>query len=319
MMARLTRSWAALGVLIALLWIGLPLAARGDQTITRPYRGITYIDRLETAPRPIRLRVVQIDLTAPAIRFKLSPPGGSREVVRETTTDFLKRERAQIAINAHYFWPFPSTDTAAVVVGIAASDGTVYSAFESPLQSYALVTDAPGLNIDARNRATIVHHDRSKPDGLHVVEDVTLWNTLAGSAQIVTDGLVTIPVYADGDHRVAALLPGGPGPPYSNARSWYEAINARTAIGLSRDSRTLTLFTVDVRGGSQGMTVREVAMMLVNDYAVWQALNLDGGGSTTLAMEDPDTHERRIVNASSDSPGGRAVGSSLGIFAEAVR
>ena len=48
------------------------------------------------------------------------------------------------------------------------------------------------------------------------------------------------------------------------------------AAGLSRDNRTLVLFTVDARGGSAGMPVGEVADMLIRDYGVFNALNLDG-------------------------------------------
>ena len=92
---------------------------------------------------------------------------------------------------------------------------------------------------------------------------------------------------------------GGPGT-FSNQKSWYDVTTARTAIGLSRDGRTLTLFTVDVRGGSDGMRVGEVADLLMADYGVWNALNLDGGGSTSMAMEDPLTHRRAMVNVSSD-------------------
>ena len=78
-------------------------------------------------------------------------------------------------------------------------------------------------------------------------------------------------------------------------------------IGLSQDRRTLYLFTVDVRGGSAGMSLPEVADMLLRE-GVYQALNLDGGGSTTMAMEDPATHVRNIIiNVSSDNPEGRAV------------
>jgi hypothetical protein len=33
--------------------------------------------------------------------------------------------------------------------------------------------------------------------------------------------------------------------------------------------------------------VPEVADLLRNEYQVWNALNLDGGGSTTMAMQDP--------------------------------
>jgi exopolysaccharide biosynthesis protein len=277
--------------------------------VSQPYVGITYIDRTETLPRPVHMHIVQVDLAAPGIRFKLSPPAGSRETVRQTTLDYLAQEGAQVAINAHFFLPFPSTDREAWLVGIASSEGRVYSAFETPEQSFALVRNAPGLNIDRENHAAIVHRDR--PEG------VTLWTTVSGSAQIVTEGVKTLPVYLDSQHANAALTPGGPGN-FSNEKSWYDVTAARTAIGLSRDGRTLTLFTVDVRGDSEGMRVGEVADVLMQDYGVWNALNLDGGGSTSMAMEDPTTHNRSIVNVSSDNPAGRSVGSSLAVFARPI-
>jgi exopolysaccharide biosynthesis protein len=282
-----------LAATLVALWLGVPLHA--EQRTTHPYIGITYIDRTESAPRAVHMHLVQIDLAAPGLRFKLSPPAGAREVVRQTTLEFLEQEHAQLAVNAHYFLPFPSTDTAAWVIGIAASDGRVYSAFESPEQDYALVADAPGINIDRDNHATIVHRDRAQADGLHVAEPVALWTTVAGSAQIVTAGATSIPDLA-----------------------WYRAVQARTAIGLSGDGRTLTLFTVDKSGGSEGMAVGEVAELLVREYGVWNALNLDGGGSTTMALEDPATHRASVVNASSDNPAGRSVGSSLAVFARTV-
>ena len=63
------------------------------------------------------------------------------------------------------------------------------------------------------------------------------------------------------------------------------------------------------------MKVGEVADLLIRDYGVYNALNLDGGGSTTLAMENPVTHIGFIVNVSSDNPRGRSVGSNLAVFA----
>jgi exopolysaccharide biosynthesis protein len=61
--------------------------------------------------------------------------------------------------------------------------------------------------------------------------------------------------------------------------------------------------------------VREVAQVLVRDYDVWQALNLDGGGSTSMAMADPVTGAAMLVNASSDGPAGRSVATNLLVFA----
>jgi len=283
---------------------------------SHPYQGVTYLDRNETAPRRLHMHVAQIDLAAPGIRFTLSPQAGRLEVVRQTTLAFLAQEHAQVAVNAHFFFPWPSPDAESSVLGIAASEGRVYSGFETPEQSFALVANAPGLNIDRENHASIVHRDPSDPEGRRVREAVTLWTTVSGSAQIVTDGLKTVPEYRDARHPGAALTPGGPGGGYSNQRSWYDALAARTAIGLSRDKGTLTLFTVDARGGSEGMRVGEVADRLMADYGVWDALNLDGGGSTSMAMEDPVTHLPTLVTATPANDAERAVGSSLAVFAK---
>lgn len=282
--------------------LALWLAAAGlwaADTVTTPFRGVTHIDRTETAPRALRIHIVKIDLAAPGISFKLTPPGGRRETVRQTTLEFLRQERAQVAINAHFFTPYPSEEMDAWLVGFAASGGKVYSDFERPSQSYAIVANAPALAIDRENRAAIVRQDRPPA--------VEVWTAVSGSAQIVTGGVKTIPRYVPGE-----LTAGGPGG-YSDAKSWYDARRARTAIGLSRDRRTLVLFTVDERGGSTGMSVGEVAEMLIAE-GVSDALNLDGGGSTSLAMEHPVTHAAALVNTPSDNPRGRAVASSLAVL-----
>jgi len=284
------------------------------EVVDHPFLGVTHITRTETSPRAITMHIVRIDLTIVGIGFRLTPPGGTRETVRQTTLAYLNAQQAQLAINSHFFLPFPSADLNAMLIGIAASDGNVFSAFEAPVQSYAIVTDAPGINIDVSNQASVVHRSVVFADGKHVVEPVALWNTVAGSAQIVTNGVKSIPVYIDATHPDGLLTPPGPAN-YSNSNSWYNLVNARTAIGLSQDNQTLVLFTVDRAGGSLGLSVGEVADILINDYGVYNALNLDGGGSTTLAMENPITHVRSIVNVSSDNPNGRAVASSLAVFA----
>jgi hypothetical protein len=289
---------------------------QASEVIAHPYQGITYINRTETAPRTLTMHIVKVDLTAPGISFKLTPPGGTRETIRQTTLDFLNQQQAQVAINSHFFLPFPSSDTNATLAGLAASDGVVYSPFEpQPVgpgytnQSYAILFYAPALNIDSANQATIVHRDPGFPDNKHVLEPVTLWTTLAGSAQIVTSGIKTIPTYSGSPNGLNSLSG------YSDSNSWYALLRARTAIGLTADNHTLILFTVDQAGGSGGMSGSEVADTLINDYQVYNALNLDGGGSTTLAMQDPVTHTGALVNVSSDNPQGRAVGSNLAVFA----
>ncbi len=292
------------------------VAARAVEIVTHPFAGITLIARSDASPRNVHLHVVLVDLTTPGLSFKLTPPSGRRDTVRQTTLAFLTQEKAQVAINVHFFVPFPSDEADADVVGFAASQGRVYSPFEAqPVgsaygdQSYAIVAYAPALNIDADNRVTLVRRNPAHADNRHGLPRVILWNAFSGSAQIVTDGVKTIPLYSG--------LPGGlkPSKTYSENHSWYDLPRARTAVGVTADQKTLVLLAVEQAGGSGGMTVAEVADLLIKDYGTAQALNLDGGGSTALALQDPVTLTGRILTSRSENPPTRAVGSNLAIFA----
>lgn len=279
---------------------------------TAPFAGVTLTDRTLVAPRPSRVIVAQVDLRTPGVRVVVTPPAGSRETVRETTLAFLTRTGAQLAVNAHFFLPFPSEEPEAWVIGLAASEGRVFSGFEHPAQNYALVADAPALNIDRDNRARIVRR-RPGRDAMRVRERVRLWNAVAGSAQILTGGRVTIPGYRDGDPR--APLSPGPDGRYATGRSWYDLVTSRTVAGLSRNRRVLTLAVVQGRAGAEGLTLAELAALLHRDFDVWDALNLDGGGSTAMAWRDPRTGVPALLNVPTDGAEGRRVATSLAIFA----
>jgi hypothetical protein len=289
-----------LGAAILAFWLAIGSATlqiadvRAQTTDRHPFVGVTHVTRVATTPRDLRMHIVLIDLTAPGIRVTVTPPGGPRETIRQTTLQFLREARAQVAVNAHFFLPFPSANPFASLIGLAASNGSVYSAFEAPEQSYAIVSHAPAINIDANNRATVVHA-RVGGEPTATVQRVTLWNTVAGSAQIVTNGVKTIPAYRDAQHPAAALTPGGPGE-YSNSRSWYEQLNARTAIGLANAQRTLVLFVVDRASGSLGMSVGEVADLLIRDYRVEHAINLDGGWRRFDNAGDGGSTDRGILH-----------------------
>jgi len=88
-----------------------------------------------------------------------------------------------------------------------------------------------------------------------------------------------------------------------------EARHPRTAIGFSRDSSTLFVLTVDGRSeNSGGMTLIELANFM-RELGAWQAMNFDGGGSTTMVVEG------KVVNHPSDKEGEREVGNALLIVA----
>ena len=223
-----------------------------------------------------------------------------------------------MAINTDFFLPYPGAgpnSSYTNLVGFAASNGNVYSGFQNPVQNYAIVNNAPALNITQNNQASIV---TATGNGTQVQQNVSIYNAVSGSAQVITNGVLTIPVYQDANNPNGLLTADGDGTSYSNSNSWYNAVNARTMIGLSQDGKTLVLFTVDDAAGSQGMTVGEAANYLLTNYGVYNALNLDGGGSTTLTAENPTTGSDYAVNNTSNSGGLRAEGANLAIFAEPV-
>lgn len=56
---------------------------------------------------------------------------------------------------------------------------------------------------------------------------------------------------------------------------------ARTAVGYSKDNRYAYIITVEKNDSSAGLTLKEMQQALVQ-AGVWKAVNLDGGGSTTM-------------------------------------
>jgi hypothetical protein len=89
----------------------------------------------------------------------------------------------------------------------------------------------------------------------------------------------------------------------------------RTAVGIARNGRRLLLVVVDGRqkGYSDGMTLRELAGTM-RGLGARDAINLDGGGSTTLVYADPAASGTlRIANRPSDPAGERPVGDALAI------
>lgn len=84
----------------------------------------------------------------------------------------------------------------------------------------------------------------------------------------------------------------------------------RTAVGFTKDKNTIYLVTVDGRQPrlSVGVTLDELAKYMLQ-LGCWAALNLDGGGSTSMVVNG------KVVNHPSDIWGPRSVANSLLVVA----
>ena len=115
-----------LAALLTLLCPG-PLSATDTSVTNFPYQGVTYIARTNTSfgspARTANMHIILVDLTAAGIRFKVTPHGGTNETLRQSTLNFLTQQVAQVAINTHFFLPFPDPNTNSILAGLAASEG----------------------------------------------------------------------------------------------------------------------------------------------------------------------------------------------------
>lgn len=81
-----------------------------------------------------------------------------------------------------------------------------------------------------------------------------------------------------------------------NTNSWRaKAVTARSAIAISKDKKQAHFITVDATSTSRGMSLMQFADYIAS-LGYDRALNLDGGGSTTMGYRPYGTHEIKLAN-----------------------
>lgn len=222
------------------------------------FQGIYYRREFQPLPRPVMLHIVEIDLTAPGVQALVTPgraASDSRELNARTTSEFLQEFKLQVAVNANFFYPFeeespwsyfPHNGDRVNAVGLALSNGNQYSPAESNWAALCLRS----------HHAQIVAKGECPKGTMQAV---------AGSAMIVAAGKPTVlkPGTADG-----------------------EGIYSRTAVAVDRRGEKLWLIAVDDKQWlySEGVTFAELAQ-IATQLGADAAVNLDGGGSTTLVVD----------------------------------
>lgn len=259
-----------------------PVFEEGTQEVLDPFEGVRILQRTTTTPRPLRYWVVFVDPRADGIGYRVTPSNGDapRHTTRQTAVDFAEEHGVQVAINAHFYIPWPVEDDYADLLGLAVNAGEVVAPFRDEWE-HALVIDAEGAPA------------------------MVTWDRSAGSAT-ATEPAVDI-AYAVGGREL--VLTAG-----ENTGTWLEN-HPRTIAGIHEDGH-LVFLLVDGRQGrrSQGVTTPEAGEILLS-LGVPDALNLDGGGSTTLVVADPEV---RVLNSPVGAllPGTlRDNGSHLGVYA----
>lgn len=73
--------------------------------------------------------------------------------------------------------------------------------------------------------------------------------------------------------------------PYTLAPESIGGYRPRTAVGISQNGKSITIVAVEKSSRSVGMRLSDLASLMA-DLGCYKAMNLDGGGSTAMAVED---------------------------------
>jgi len=245
------------------------------------FPGTTYFRKELVSPRNLVIHVLAIDMQAGPIEFLVTPedhPGGV--LCTRTTTQFLKKYAPDIAINGDGFsYMLPTTAT----VERYCTDGgdpVQPNGFAASKGAIYSTQKGPTVYINQLNEVSF-EQERGR-----------IYNAISGDRMVLKEGkpVPTLPI---------------------------NGLNPRTAIGLSRNGRTLFLMVIDGRqpGYSDGVDLAEIANYLIS-YGAYTGANMDGGGSSAMVIRTLDGTPL-LLNSPIDLniPGTeRAVANHLGVF-----
>lgn len=246
------------------------IAVAEPTTSTTPqvalFQGVSHQSLPATGPVPMAIQVLRIDLAAPGVSLVVTPGDSSagHEYRALKTSEALKANGWQAAVNGGYFLPFAG--------GSPGGDDYI----PQPGQG----TDVSGAAIHNSRIVSPIEPDLDR----RVNAIVCVWRE---ARLAIVDG-------QDCGPRVREAMAAGPRLLKDGRRLSYAAFDAaygaarhpRTALGLDARRRLAWIVTVDGRqpGYSEGASLDELADIFVS-LGARDAINLDGGGSTTMVIE----------------------------------
>ena len=246
-------------------------SSRAQVNVLQPFKGVTLTQEVRSDP-PLHLHILQINLSDPGISFYVSrggvpDPHGAWTTILQTVRTMAERDQLDIAINANFF---SARETRTLF-------GQVY---KYPLGSLATVSGA------AMSDGVLW----SKPDEVHP------------SLVVDKDGKISIGYFAKLPAQARQVVSGS----YAlvtdgKAIAERKEVAPHTAVGIDQAGKMLTILVVDGRRPtySAGLDCHDMGAELLR-LGCYNAINLDGGGSSTLVLRDCKTGQWNVMNRPSD-------------------
>ena len=273
------------------LTIEAGFSGNGQTTANDELPGIACLTEIQTNP-PQRLFIARVDLTNPHLHLRVVPGGpdpdgpGQWETTLLEPTQIAGREHFSLVINGDFFLAKNIQDAEGAKSGYRTGQ---WARTEGPA-----MTDGQTWSTCARPRpCLVIHKDRRVTIESLAVPGADDWDVVGGGPILLYHGAIVLAPAAT--HKK------------------FDGPNPRTAVGLDASGTRLVLLVVDGRkpGVAHGMTLNELALEM-RRLGCQDAVNLDGGGSSVMAVRDNRTGAMKILNQPTDGHE-RAVADVLGI------
>lgn len=259
----------------------------------------TAFDLSPTLVRNNIVNICKIDLTVPGLSFFTTPKSSDiYQTQNQTISQFLKTyPQVKLAVNGAYAWA--DSNGNATLFGLAKSCGTLVCDPTIPcpqpvLSKFANVPDSTycgtvSLTITQTNKANFEIINKNFPGEGSPWNSI--WTAVSGSPQPIESNYNWPPLPFVGGllFNQSMVLVGGQNMAIQSINGTNgEKIAARTALGLSADKNYLFLMTIDGLENASpqyGATFYDVAEWL-KIFGASDAITLDGGGSTAMAISD---------------------------------
>ncbi len=259
------------------------------------YKGVQY-KSITRNKGEIKMHIMKIDATDPEVDIFVTPP---RKDGKHTTafkpSTFLTKHNAQVVINGTGYAPanLSAEGELKMPETLSIYNGKKYA--ESRGENAFFVVLKNGTKKIIKSEEYPLYEKK-------ISMALGAWPWAGVQGLLIEDGINLVPNEVANDYAAA-----------------------RSALGISTDGKNVYLVLIEgkprevlttIYAGlvGQGVTLKDLtAIMQELDCA--RAINLDGGGSSALVVENTITHKPLILNTPSDHKGERAAGSHLGIKA----
>ena len=261
--------------------------ADGQWTVTEVTPGLNYMEFRGLEPvtgSAQQIFVADCDLTQPGFSFRYATSGEDVGVA----SDVLRKYDALVSMNAAY----ERTSVVVKVDGELLSNMPYNTVMTSPVPNWkseaAIYTSADGRTVE------IAYEGKGRSlSELRQLYAASSWPNIYTSAPMLIADHQPVGASFAGFHTAAEIAKLN----YEDPVRHQGVRHPRTAVALT-DNGHLLMVVVDGRrpGVSEGMSARELTLFLEENFHPKDAINMDGGGSSTLCVAgqgDPSTH---VVN-----------------------